>query len=236
MSILFTYSADVLEKFPLLSGGVLKIDLVAPVDAEGLASAYATEQGRVRAELGDRSLSDLPPLAGWRAAFRAFGVDPTQYRSAAESLLRRLTKKGDISSINPLVDMGNLVSIRHALPVAVIDLDRVLPPISVRFAEGVEPFHDLGESETIHPQRGEVIFVDAAGQVHARRWCWRQSMGSAASLQTRLALITIEAQHANGAADVRAAMEDMRHLVQTFANGRIQSALLAGAQSAFDAL
>ena len=39
-------------------------------------------------------------------------------RSAAEALLRRLTKQGSIPSINTLVDIGNLVSIRYALPVA----------------------------------------------------------------------------------------------------------------------
>jgi len=42
-----------------------------------------------------------------QALFRGFDVDPTQYRSASESLLRRLTKKkGDIPSINLLVDLG----------------------------------------------------------------------------------------------------------------------------------
>ena len=47
-------------------------------------------------------------------AIRGFGVDPTQYRSAAEALLRRLSKSGEIPSINALVDLGNLVSIRYA--------------------------------------------------------------------------------------------------------------------------
>jgi hypothetical protein len=53
--------------------------------------------------------------------FRGFGVDPTQYRSAAEALLRRLIKQGELPSIGTLVDLANLVSIRYALPVAVFD-------------------------------------------------------------------------------------------------------------------
>ncbi len=78
------------------------------------------QQGTLR-RIGDTPLSQIPSLVAWRAVFRSFGVDPTQYRSAAEALLRRLTKKGDIPSINLLVDLGNLVSIRYALPVAVFD-------------------------------------------------------------------------------------------------------------------
>jgi DNA/RNA-binding domain of Phe-tRNA-synthetase-like protein len=46
--------------------------------------------------------------------FTRFGAKPTQYRCAAEALLRRLAKHGDISPINTLVDIGNLVSIRYA--------------------------------------------------------------------------------------------------------------------------
>jgi DNA/RNA-binding domain of Phe-tRNA-synthetase-like protein len=61
-----------------------------------LEAAYRAEQQAVIARIGSRPLSEIESLAAWRSAFRAFGVEPTQYRSAAEALLRRLTKKGDI--------------------------------------------------------------------------------------------------------------------------------------------
>lgn len=44
----------------------------------------------------DIRLSQIRVLAAWRTTFGGSSVDPTQYRSAAESLLRRLTKKGGI--------------------------------------------------------------------------------------------------------------------------------------------
>jgi len=64
-----------------------------------------------------------PPGRRWcrRKLFRGFGVEPTQYRSAAEALLRRLTKQGGLPSVGTLVDLANLVSIRFALPVAVFE-------------------------------------------------------------------------------------------------------------------
>ena len=50
---------------------------------------------------------------------------------------------------------------------------------TVRFATGGETFTDLGSGERESPEPGEVIFVDEAGLVSARRWCWRQSAESA---------------------------------------------------------
>src|SRR5690606_29830942 len=109
--------------FPSVVGGIIAApDVTNAPTPPTLLDLYMTEQQAVAAKIGQTPLSELPSLAAWRAAFRAFGVDPTGYRSAAESLLRRLTKKGDIPSINMLVDIGNLVSIRYALPVAIVDL------------------------------------------------------------------------------------------------------------------
>ena len=159
----------------------------------------------------------MPSLAAWRRAFRAFGTDPTGYRSAAEALLRRLTKQGSIPSINTLVDIGNLVSIHYALPVAMFDLASIAGGLTVRFATGDESFVDLGTGEREAPDAGEVIFIDNAGHVAARRWCWRQSAGSASSATTTEVLVTVEGHHDGAPADVLAATADLEALLQTYA-------------------
>jgi DNA/RNA-binding domain of Phe-tRNA-synthetase-like protein len=131
MSI-FRYHPDLLVRFPGLCAGVIHArGLTNLPTSPALWAAYRAEQEQVLRRVGQTPLSELPALAAWRAAFRAFGVDPTQYRSAAEALLRRLTKKGDIPSINTLVDLANLVSIRYALPVAIFDLASVNGTVTV---------------------------------------------------------------------------------------------------------
>ncbi len=158
-------------------------------------------------------------LAAWRGAFREFGVDPTQYRSAAESLLRRLTKKGDIPSINTLVDLCNLVSIRYALPAAVFDTRALHGTLTVHFADGTERYTTLGQEEVDHPEQGEVVFSDETGLVMARRWCWRQSEQSAAQPDTTTAIITIEAHHADARGDIESALHDLLALLRSYAGG-----------------
>lgn len=213
----FTYSEPILEEFETIRGGVIHaVGLANAQTPDDLKARYAEEQRRVLAEVGDIPLSELPSLAAWRRAFTRFGVKPTQYRNAAESLLRRLTKQGDIPNINLLVDMANLVSIRHRLPVAVFDQRHVTGTTVVRFAEGDESFTDLGSDTVSNPEAGEVIFVDDADMVSARRWCWRQSAESAAGPGTVEALMTIEGQHAGAAETVAAATTDLISLLRVF--------------------
>ncbi|MFN8371974.1 MAG: phenylalanine--tRNA ligase beta subunit-related protein [Anaerolineae bacterium] len=223
----FQYHPDILKAFPQLVGGaIVAHGLRNGPSSDALKAAYFSEQQAVISRVGNTSPSEIPSLAAWRGAFRTFGVDPTQYRSAGESLLRRLTKKGDIPSINMLVDIGNLVSIRYHLPVAVLDLDRLQGGITVHFADGSETFTDLNTNESEHPAAGEVIFTDAAKTVHARRWCWRQSDQCAARDDTTNALITVEAHHADGEHDIRAALADLLALMQQYAGGEYESAVL----------
>ncbi len=228
----FRYAPGILERFPAVRGGVIHArGLSNGPSPEALARRFEAEQVAVRAMIGSTPLSDLPSLAAWRRTFRAFGVDPTGYRSAAEALLRRLTKQGAIPSIGTLVDIGNLVSIRHALPVAVFDQATVTGGTMVRIAGGEETFTDLGSGERESPEPGEVIFVDDAGLVSARRWCWRQSAESASRPETTEVLITVEAQHRDGADAVAAAVRDLELLLREFAPPQALAAGLVGADA-----
>ena len=208
--ILFRYDGALLGRFPSIVGGVLHARGVTngPSPPE-VVSAFLAEQHAVLARIGETPLAEIPSLAAWRRAFSAFGVEPTRYRSAAEALLRRLTKQGDVPSLGLLVDVGNLVSIRYGLPVAVFDRRAVTGTTTVRFADGSERFTDLGSSEVEPPEPGEVVFVDEAGMVSARRWCWRQSAESATRPDTTEVLVTVEGHHANARADVAPALEDL---------------------------
>lgn len=224
----FQYRPEITERFPAIVGGViLARGMQGGVSPEALRQAFIAEQQATLARIGDTPLSDLPSIQAWRRAFSAFGVKPTQYRSACEALLRRLTKKGDIPSINRLVDIGNLVSIRYALPVAVFDIRAVQGTVSVHFADGSERFTELGSDEVLHPEPGEVVFSDETGMVMARRWCWRQSAESAAREDTTDAIITFEAQHEGGRQAVEGARDDLLTLLQDYTGGAFESAILA---------
>jgi DNA/RNA-binding domain of Phe-tRNA-synthetase-like protein len=221
------YHPDLLIRYPNLCGGIILARGMhnQPTPPE-LLDAFQSEQRAVLMRLGDAPLSDIPALAAWRSAFRGFGVEPTKYRSAAEALLRRLTKKGDIPSINALVDAYNLVSIRYAVPMAAFDLRQLNGSLTIRFADGSEWFTAHDEPEAGHPEPGEVIFVDDTGLIFARRWCWKQSLQSTTGLDTSTAIITVEAHHSEARRDVERASTDLIDLLSKFVGGSYQPVIL----------
>jgi DNA/RNA-binding domain of Phe-tRNA-synthetase-like protein len=211
---MFAYDNAVAERYPTIRAGVIHATGLAngpsPPD---LLDEYRAEQHAASERLKATAIADLPSIAAWRRVFTRFGAKPTQHRNAAEALQRRLAKRGDIPSINTLVDIGNVVSIRYAIPVAVFDLAGIAGSTTVRFATGTELFTDLGSSGSIHPDPGEVIFVDSNNVVSARRWCWRQSAQSATTTTTVDALIVIEGHHDTARQDVESALADLTSLL-----------------------
>jgi DNA/RNA-binding domain of Phe-tRNA-synthetase-like protein len=223
---IFQYAPEIAERFPTVIGGIIIAEGMKNMPSpEALLKCYQAEQ-QIITQRGDGSLSEIPALAAWRQAFRKFGVEPTKYRSASESLIRRVVKKGDIPSINVLVDIGNLVSIRYALPIAVVDRRAIQGTITVHFADGSERYTPMGQDETDSIPAGEVVFTDETNTVFARRWCWRQSAESAATLDTTDAVISIEAHHAEGRQDVEKAVSDLVELFTEYAGGSYKHAIL----------
>lgn len=186
-------------EFPALSVVTLSVD---DVDADAdVRATTAPFLERASARLAEHPESEFPEIAAWRRAFSRMGLKPTQYRCAAEALLRRYRREGALPAIHPLVDVCNAVSLAYAIPIAVFDTGHVTGDLTVRHASGTETslsFDGVIEA----PEPGEVVFVDDAGNAHARRWTHRQSALSTIRPDTREVFIVSEAQHDTGAEDL----------------------------------
>jgi DNA/RNA-binding domain of Phe-tRNA-synthetase-like protein len=195
----FHHSAPVRAAHPdLVAGVVLASGITATVDVAHRIAAYTAV---ARDRLAGGTESGFPEIQAWRRAFTAMGLKPTRYRCAAEALLRRLRLDGDLPRLHPLVDLCNAVSVAYAIPVAVLDLDRVDGDLEVRHSRGDEQYLSFA-GDTECPEPGEITFVDAAGRAHARRWTNRQSGLSAVWEHTSSVLIVAEALHPDAGPDV----------------------------------
>jgi DNA/RNA-binding domain of Phe-tRNA-synthetase-like protein len=197
------HSPGIWAEHPDLVAGIV-VATGLPTDADVTVAAdierYIKDAQR---RLAGGPESELPEIQAWRRAFTRMGLKPTQYRCAAESLLRRYRKEQQLPRIHPLIDLCNAASIAFAIPVAALDTARISDWIEVRHATGEEEYLTL-DRQREHPARGEVIFADAAGRAHARRWTNRQSGYSAVRSETSTVLIVAEALHATAATDVAA--------------------------------
>jgi DNA/RNA-binding domain of Phe-tRNA-synthetase-like protein len=206
----FQHSEAIWRDFPLLSAGAVVIQ--GKTSDRDVTRQSQRLLARADARLQGLSESELPEIQAWRRAFAQMGLKPTQYRCAAEALLRRYRKDKALPHIHPLVDLCNAVSVTYAIPVAVFDLDRVDGNLEVRYANGAEVYLAFSGA-TEHPAPGEVVFADAASQAHARRWTNRQSALSAVRPDSVRALIVAEAFHDDAVADVTALLDELQRVL-----------------------
>lgn len=222
----YVVADELWQAYPDLTTGLVVARDVINTAADPQVEALLVEtEAWAAAHYGRAPLSAHPHVAAWRATYSSFGVEPSRYRSAVEALLRQVVKRGTLPHINRLVDLGNVVAVRHALPVAAYDLDRVQGDMVIRLARGDETFRDLGSGEVSQPEPGEVIY-SAGQEAHSRRWNWRQSDSSKVTPETRHVLYTVEGIGRIPPAAVAAAVQELAGRVAPFAGGGVTTGML----------
>ncbi|MYS83616.1 B3/B4 domain-containing protein [Embleya scabrispora] len=168
--------------------------VVLALVATGLPGGPSDDGSRAALAEATLSLPVTPPeehpnVIAWREAYRAFGAKPQRTRCSVEALMRR----GGLPEVNRLVDLYNVVSVRHVLPVGGEDLSRYRGAARLLRAEGTEPFEVLeaGVPAIDHPSPGEVVWCDDEG-VTCRRWNWRQCVRTRITEDTTEALFLLE--------------------------------------------
>ena len=172
---------------------LLAVDGIAtgPGDQASDALLRAAETAAAEA-LRDRTVEQLPHVAAWREAYRAFGAKPQRTRNSLEALLRRAAS--GLPRVNRLTDLYNAVSVLHQLPLGGEDLTRYTGAPRLVRATGEEPFDTVadGIAVTEHPDPGEVVWCDKTG-VTCRRWNWRQARRTQLRDDTTTALFILDA-------------------------------------------
>ena len=165
--------------------------LPGPGDQDSDALLAAAEAA-AREALDGGPAEQLPHVAAWREAYRAFGAKPQRTRNSLEALLRRAGS--GLPRVNQLTDCYNAISVLHQIPLGGEDLTRYAGPPRLIRATGTEPFDATadGVPVTEHPEAGEVVWCDDAG-VTCRRWNWRQARRTQLREDTSTALFILDA-------------------------------------------
>ena len=193
---------------------LIAVDGIAPgpVD-EGSEALLVAAEEHARQLMQATPVEQLPHIAAWREAYRAFGAKPQRTRNSVEALTRRA--RGGLPRVNRLADIYNAVSVLHQLPLGGEDLDRYDGLPRLARATGDEPFDTAvaGTEVVEHPDPGEVVWCDAAG-VTCRRWNWRQGRRTQLRDDSRAALFILDALDPMTDDAVAAAADDLVAHVQ----------------------
>lgn len=89
----------------------------------------------------------VPLIDEARNAYRTLGKDPSRYKVASESLLRRIVKDRGLYLINNAVDAGNALSIILKRNTAVLDYDKIVGDVVIRKGRTDDLFFGIGRGK-----------------------------------------------------------------------------------------
>jgi DNA/RNA-binding domain of Phe-tRNA-synthetase-like protein len=219
------------ELFELFPEARIALVIVRGIDnrareSKSLAPRLRDAQANAVARLQGSPLTEHPRIHCWREAYRAFGAKPKDYPSSIENLTRRALKGEPLRSINPLVDLYNVVSLTHLLPAGGEDLGAIEGDIVLTRASAAEPpVKLLGESEERAPKPGEVIYKDDRGAI-CRRWNWKEADRTKLTEKTANAILVLEAVPPISLGELETAARELERLVLEHCGGDARVELL----------
>lgn len=222
------YSIDpsIFARFPNYCRGVVIVKEVRDNESTPLLKdLLRKEESNARQRFDLDHLSEDTRIAAWREAFRITGVKPGEFRPSIEGMLRRVLRGQEIPSINALVDIGNIISLRHVLPVGSHAIDVIKNDIALRLATGAEEFTAFGSDTKEHPEKGEIIFAEG-NTVLTRCWIWRQGVHTLTLPESSAVEINLDGLSPVTPEAVKTAAAEMIALVQRFCGGKIHFEIL----------
>jgi DNA/RNA-binding domain of Phe-tRNA-synthetase-like protein len=223
----YTISPDIFRMYPgYVRGVVLAFDVHNITSPDGLLQLLRQAEESVRARLTIEKIVEEPHIAAWREAYRKFGAKPSEFRCSMEAMVRRALRGEPLPAINALVDIGNILSLRHLMPVGGHAIDLLKGDITLRLAAGVEEFVPFGITEVEHPLPGEVIFSEG-NTVLTRRWTWRQANHTLTLPETTAIEFNVDGLPPIKVSEVEQACGEVVDLIQEYCQGRIRVEMLS---------
>ncbi|MFX1483222.1 MAG: B3/4 domain-containing protein [Promethearchaeota archaeon] len=118
----------------------------------------------LRAQTTLNQLKDDPLLRSYRDLYWTFGMDPTKLRVSSEAVLRRILRGLNLWRISDVVDIVNLASAYHKIPIGLVDASRSEGDLVVRSARNGEIFERIG-GKTVECRGREIVVSDDLGLV-----------------------------------------------------------------------
>lgn len=131
---------DILPNFQIIA---LSMDVLV-TDSNIMNDAIIKYEQKTKEEYSLEDILNIPLIKEARDGYKKLGKDPSRYRLACESLLRRLVKGNQLYRINNVVDVGNLLSIDANRSVAVLDYDKIQGDIKIRLGLETDVYEGIG--------------------------------------------------------------------------------------------
>ena len=148
------------EKFEI-SVGIAEIRGVRQKGSDEISKEIAEVEAEIKSRYRIDEVKEIRTIRMQRDFFWRMGVDPTKVRPASEALLRRILLNKRLPRVSPVVDAYNLASVETLLTFSVFDMERIDPPLSVRFSREGEEVTLIGNRRKELTGK-EIVLCDSA--------------------------------------------------------------------------
>jgi len=181
--------------------------------------------------LNEETFSQNKVVDEWRQAFSKFKTKKGA-RSSIEALLKRVNQNREFTPINPLVDIYNSISLKYAVPCGGEDLHLINGDLHLGKAKGGEAFLPLGADQDSPALPEEIIYYDQDGAI-CRCLNWREAQRTMLTEDTTDAVLVIESINNEQAERANRAMDELKHLIDTYFNTESVTKMLTAKESSF---
>ena len=102
---------------------------------------------KVKDAIFDYGINEIPNIRESRAAYKAFGKDPSRYRVSSEALVRRIGQGKGLYEVNTVVDVNNLISVESGFSVGSYDTSKIEDDLVFRIGREGETYKGIGKDE-----------------------------------------------------------------------------------------
>ena len=102
---------------------------------------------KTKDEIFDYGVNEIPNIKESRAAYKAFGKDPSRYRVSSEALIRRIGQGKGLYEVNTVVDVNNLISIESGFSAGSYDVEKLGDRLVFRIGKIGETYQGIGKDE-----------------------------------------------------------------------------------------
>jgi DNA/RNA-binding domain of Phe-tRNA-synthetase-like protein len=223
----YSISDEIFTLFPeYVRGVVIAYDVKNTASPSRLVEMLRSAEVSVRDRLEIEEITAHPRISSWREAFRKGGIKPSEFRASIEAMSRRALRNQNLPSINTLVDIGNILSLRHLLPVGVHAIDGISHDLSLCRASGKEDFVPFGSEKVEHPEPGEIIFTEGK-TVLTRRWSWRQANHTLTHPTTTAVEFNVDGLPPVTESEIDDICHELMELVMQFSGGQMRYEILS---------
>lgn len=114
------------------------------------------------------NVDDDPIIKGFNKIHENATISKRKNIPAGENLIKNLIENNSYRSINPLVDIYNLLSIESKLCLGAHDIEKVDGDVYLRFHNGDEIYNPLGDMSSNKVKLNEYSYIDSSNEILCR--------------------------------------------------------------------